>query len=303
MEVNERKTVGALARMAVLSLALAQSAPPLAIAEYVPPSEVAIRTKAYQPQDTNFPIGSYDYQISWQGIPVGIASIRTATTSRAGRKMFDVVATACSGRVLSWFYKLRHRSESVFSADDLKPQQFRSHQTENLNFADVAIDFAPDGWIRANVRKGRLNTEGRSEDVAFKSENATFDPVSAAFLVRSLPPDPAEDRSFDVFNGRDRYLISFHVVGRERIKVGGQERDTFKVRPSVKKLTDTEAERRIRKVYLWIAADASRAVVKLESEVLLGSISATLTGFVPGNAADTDPANAATSRYCAVSAN
>jgi Protein of unknown function (DUF3108) len=284
--VNGRQAVG----VASFFVAILQTSPPIANADYIPPSQVVVRTKAYQPQETNFPLGSYDYQISWQGIPVGSASIRVGTTYRDGKEMLDVEATACSGRVVSLFYKLRHRSESIFSAQELKPVEFLSQQTENSRFTNLKIDFSPDGSINAKIDKGRLNSAGKSEEVSFKSENTTFDPISAAFLARSLPVDPAEDLSFDVFNGEDRYLISLHVVGREKIKVAGKEYDALKIAPLVKKLTDTEGERRLRKVYLWVSTDGRREVLKLESEVLIGSVSAKLVRFVPDTSPEADMA-------------
>jgi len=288
--VNGRNAAGVASILwrVPLLVAVLQTSPPLANADYIPPSQVVVRTKAYQPQKTDFSGGSYDYQISWQGIPVGSASIRIGTTYRDGKKMFDVEAMACSGRVVSLFYKLRHRSESIFSAQELKPVEFLSQQTENSRFTDLKIDFSPDGLINARIRKGKLNSEGKSEEISFKSENATFDPISAAFLARSLPVDPGEDRSFDIFNGEDRYLISFHVVGREKIRLAGKEYDAFKIQPSVKKLTDTEGEKRVRKAYLWVSTDGSREVLKLESEVLIGSVSARLVRFVPDTAPEAD---------------
>jgi len=259
----------------------------IANADYIPPSQVVVRTKVYHPQKTDFPEGSYDYQLLWQGIPVGSAMIRVGTTYRDGKKMFDVEATAHSSRVVGLFYELRHRSESIFSARELKPVEFVSRQTENSRFTDLKISFSPDGLIHAKTTKGTLNGEGKSEEVSFRSENATFDPISAAYLALSLPVNPAEDLSFDVFNGRHRYLISFHVVGREKIKVAGKEHDAIKIKPLVKKLTDTEGEKRVRKVYLWVSADGSREVLKLESEVLIGSVSAKLVRFVPATSAET----------------
>ena len=269
-----------------LFIALLQTVP-IANADYIPPSQVVVRTQAYQPQETNFPRGSYDYQVSWQGIPVGSASIRIGTTYRDGKKMLDVEATARSGKVVNLLYELRHRSESVFSARELKPVEFLSQQTENSKFTNIEINFSPDGSIHAKTTNGNLNSQGKSEEVSFKSENATFDPISAAFLARSLPVDPAEDRSFDVFNGRHRYLISFHVVGREKITVAGKEYDAFKIKPLVKKLTDTEGEKRLRKVYLWVSTDGSREILKLEGEVFIGSVSAKLVRFVPDTSPET----------------
>src|SRR5215475_8960202 len=263
-------------RVALL-VAILQTCLPIANADYIPPSQVVVRTKAYLPEETEFPLGSYHYRVSWQGISVGSASVRIGTTQRDGKKMLDVAATACSAGVVGLFYKLRHRSESIFSAHELKPVEFLSQQTENSKFTNVTIKFSPDGLIDAKINKGRLNSRGQFDEVSFQSENATFDPISAAFLARSLPVDTSEDLSFDVFNGRDRYLISFHVVGREKIKLAGKEYDAFKVEPSVRKLTDSEGEKRLRKAYIWVTTDRSREILKLESKVAIGSVSAQLT--------------------------
>jgi hypothetical protein len=191
------------------------------------------------------------------------------------------VATACSSEFISLFYRLRHRSESIFSAQQLRPVEFRSQQTENARFTNLKIDFSPGGRVDATVTKGRSNGATSSKAVSFQSDNATFDPISAAFLARSLPMDPAQERSFDVFNGEDRYLISLQVMGREQIELAGRPHQAFKVRPQVRKLTDTEGEKRVRRVYLWVAADAGRELLKLESVVRLGAISARLIGFFP----------------------
>lgn len=255
-------------------------------ADYIPPSRVTVKTEAYQPHDTNFPRGFYEYQIAWQGVPVGSASIRIGTTYRGGKKMLDVEGTARSTKVVGVFYELRHRSESIFSAQDLKPVEFFSQQTENSRFTNIDVTFSPDGLIRSKIVKGKVNSPGKAEEVVFKSENATFDPITAAFLARSLPINPAEDLSFDIFNGQHRYLISFHVVGREKINVAGKDYDAFKVEPRVKKLTDTQGEKRLRKAYLWVSADGSREVLKLESEVFFGSVSAKLVRFVPDTSSE-----------------
>lgn len=73
-----------------------------------------------------------------------------------------------------------------------------------IPLTNLDIDFSPDGSIDARITKGRLNGPGKSEEISFKSENATFDPISAAFLARNLPMNPGEDFGFDVFDGQDR---------------------------------------------------------------------------------------------------
>jgi hypothetical protein len=259
----------------------------MASAEYIPPSKVVVQTKAYQPRQIDFPRGSYDYEVSWEGIPVGTATVRVGTTYRDGKKMLDVEATARSAGIVGLFYKLRHRSESIFSAEEIRPMLFVSQQTENARFTNLAITFSANGSINAKITKGKLNTEGKTEEVSFKSDNTTFDPISAAFLARSVLADAGQDVSVDVFNGKDRYLVTLRPMGREKINVHGKEYDAFKIVPTVQKLTDTEGEKRVRKVYLWLSSD-SREVLKVESNVRLGAVGAKLVRFVPDAGSEPD---------------
>ena len=204
--------------------------------------------------------------------------------------MHDVEATARSGGIVSLFYRLNHRSESIFSAQEFKPVAFSSGRRRTPGSPDLVINFSPDGLINAKITKGKLNTAGKSEEVSFKSKNATAIRLGGLF-AKSLPVNPAEDPSFEVFNGEDRYLISFHVVGREGIRM--RARSTTHSRSSRwSRSSPTPKGKRIRKAHLWVSADGSREVLKLESEVRVGSVSATLIRFVPDAAPEPDSARA-----------
>jgi hypothetical protein len=113
----------------------------------------------------------------------------------------------------------------------------------------------------------------------FHSENVTLDPITAAFVARSLPLELGLKREFDIFNGSHRYLITFDVASRETITIAGEKRDSFRVIPSVKKLTDSKGENRFRSASIWISADDERDVLKMDSKVYFGSIRVHLVGF------------------------
>ncbi len=237
--------------------------------------------------------------MNWQGIPVGSASITVhegpvALGDQAQpRDCFVVTAKAKTGKVISIFYTLKHLSESTFLADSLAPISFYSAQTENSKTKSREVAFSPDGLIHSALWKQGKDTP--EEEIDFKSENRTFDPISAAFLARSLPVGDDTVYTFDVFNGKHRFLITLSVVGREKIEVAGEQRESFKVVPTVKKLTDTEGEQRLRAATLWISADDKREVLKLKSEVLVGSVNAELERFIPGTGATAASARAALS--------
>src|SRR5262249_17816095 len=67
----------------------------------------------------------------------------------------------------------------------------------------------------------------------------------------------------------------------EEIKVAGQKVLADKIVPEVKRLTDTEGENRLRSCTIWISTDEQRNILKLESKVLIGSVTATLESVTP----------------------
>jgi hypothetical protein len=246
-------------------------------ADYISPQDVKIKTMDYHPGTTNFEEGTYRYQFSWQGIPVGEAQVDVEDKQIEGRSFLHVKASAQTGKFIDLFYRLRHTSESTFDAQSLKPQRFYSWQKENSREKIREISFDDNGKIRTTG----LNNGSVSDQIEFQSDNFTLDPISAAFVARSLPVQEGEELSFDVFSGKHRYLITFHVEGREKLVVGNKTYEAFRVVPSVKKLTDSEGETRLQSATLWVSADPSREVLKLESKVFVGKVSAKLIGFAP----------------------
>lgn len=306
-----------------------------AVADYIPPDLVDVHTERYHPEQTDFAVGTYNYSISWEGIPVARASVtvrpsggntakpavvqpsdapvqpqeaaqsssgvaKDAESSEPGAvkpiadtapdpELLRVTAAVQTGRFIDLLYRLRHSSESLFDVRTLQPLTFFSHQTENSKTKLRKVEFGRDGMISARLWKlDKKGNEVPEESRQFHTDNAMFDPITAAFFARSLPVDAGESRDFDVFNGKHRFLITMKVGPKETIKVKGKKYVTYPVTPSVKKLTDTEGENRLTSATIWITADDRRDVVRLESSVIVGSVTADLEGFTPWKSPNTD---------------
>lgn len=262
----------------------------VAKAEFIDPASIQIKTETYTPDFTDFKRGTYVYEVSWKGIPVAEASVEVdSQKTEEGKESYLVEAKASTNKVIDVFYKLRHSSDSSFDAESLRPMKFKSIQTENSRKRSSEISFGINGEISSfTERNGKIEDERK-----FMSDNLTLDPISAAFLARSIPIEIGKKVEFDIYNAKNRYLISFLVVEIENIKVenfnkkGEKEmRLAYKVVPTIQKLTDTEGEKRFSKGTIWISADEFRDVLKIESEVLVGSIGAYLKKFSPSSEAE-----------------
>jgi hypothetical protein len=261
-----------------------------ASADYIDPASIRVQTQKYVPETTDFRRGVYEYEVSWKGIPVADASIDIQDKENDSSSAYFVQAHAKTNKFIAIFYKLRHTSDSLFYTENLQPIKFSSRQSENSRSKSSQIVFGEDGKITSVIEKNGKVEEERS----FVSENLTLDPISAAFLARSIPIKVGSKAAFDIYNAKNRYLISFEVTAIEDIFLPGhsEKRKAFKVIPSLTKLTDTEGEKRFRKAEIWIAADDTRDVLKVESEVFVGSVSAYLKSFKPSQREkkkETDP--------------
>lgn len=256
-------------------------------ADYIPPGEVEVTTVNYQPVMSVAPERQYKYEISWQGISVADALVRTKSENRGNEPLMRVEALAHTGKAIDMLYRLRHRTLSVFKESTFESIRYSSRQTENSKERVRQVTFGRNGKIRAKLFK---NGE-KEEVIEFKSSNRTLDPVAAAFFARSLPIKVGEKFSFDVFNGKHRFLITFDVVGRELLEESGSKRYAFKVVPQVKKLTDSKGEDRLKSATIWISDDEQRDILRLESRVWIGSVVAKLVQAGPLTETPLTPVN------------
>ncbi len=247
----------------------------LLFADYIEPSQVKVETEKYPTSVNGLTPVKYTYDVSWQGIPVGAASVEVMESGQDNSALQDLVkikAEAQSTKLIDVFYKLRHESESTVKKSTFQPVKFQTWQKENAKIKTAQVEFLKGGVVNGIAEKdGKI--ERKNE---FKTDNFILDPISAAFFARSIPIEVGTKASFDVFNGKHRYLITFDVVAQEDMKIMGVVRRAFKAVPTVNKLTDTEGEKRLTAASIWIAADETRDILKLESKVFVGSVNASL---------------------------
>jgi len=241
----------------------------------IPAAAVQISTPAYTPLEGDFEpaLGSYEYDVSWQGIPA--ATVNVEITQDGPR--YRIVAAAETASAIDLFYRLRYRAEGIISALDLLPVRTVIDQRENSRHKNTRISFLESGEIESVRWKSGKDTEV----IRFNPNNFTLDPFSAAFLARSLPWESGQVREFDTFNGKTRYLISLTAREKIRMTVNGTPRDVWVISPRVRNLTNPEKAGKLREAKIYVTADSSREILQIVSEVFIGSVTTKLASFAP----------------------
>lgn len=240
-------------------------------------AKVEVKTPVYQPnfEDFKMQLGTYRYTVRWEGIA---AAELFLTVSQEGlRYKLEAKAKTYSG--IDLFYKLRYDSVGIISALDFSPIKTSIDHKENSRRNLTEINFSETGKVRAE----RRNHKDEIQTLDFDPHNFMLDPFSAAFLARSQDWEVGTSRTFDVFNGKSRYLITLTSVREETVRINDQPRRVWVIEPSVKNLVDQTQAKKLRRAEIFVTADESRELLLIKSNVFIGTVTTRLESFSPAN--------------------
>jgi hypothetical protein len=224
----------------------------------------------YQPKFFPFEDGERQlYRAHWNGlVSVASAAVNATPAVIDGRKVLQVQVEARSSRILDLIWKMRDTITSTFDAKALAPSQFKFSQRENSRIIDTEARYnhASRRWAVNRRQVGK-----RPKVYEFDSQN-TLDPISAAYLARSIEFKVGDRLYFKVFGGRYQYLLELHVEKKEPVELESGKVEAYKVIPRVQNITKKGYAGRLNEAAIWISADERRLPVKLSSKILFGTV-------------------------------
>ena len=247
----------------------------LVVAEEVAPEDVVISTPVYHPEfgKIDYPLGTYNYTVSWQGIPAADASI----SLKQNGLFYTVQASAKTYSGIDLFYKLRFSVTGIISTVDFLPTKTTIDHRENSRIKKTDINYLENGDISAVRSQEGKNTKS----ITFDPKNFTLEPISAGFIARGFDWEVGKSISLDTFNGKTRYLIELHCIDKKIIEVNDKQREVWVITPTVKKLTITDEKPKLKKAFIYLTADKEREVLQIDSEVFVGTVKTSLDSFTP----------------------
>jgi hypothetical protein len=213
------------------------------------------------------------YRASWNGIPVADAEIEAAPVWIDGKRFYSVRVEARSWKYLDVLWRMRDTIESIFDPESLEPRRFVFRQRENRKAIDTKAEFDPDArrWF---VRR-QQGSKVREYDFV---SSRTLDPISAAYLARTLELGPGERTELEVFGGRSRYRVVLQVEKKETVAAMGSLFEAYRVTPQIMNLSRSGYAGRLRQATLWVSADERRRPLRLVSEIFIGRVAIEMVG-------------------------
>ncbi|TLN04460.1 DUF3108 domain-containing protein, partial [bacterium] len=189
-------------------------------------------------------------------------------TDAEGRSQFTVTAKTNSG--VGFLYPLDISYNSTVGPD-FESILFTTSGREGWGDpVEKRVEFLKEEGVSKYYNKGALrNTVSVTPDV--------LDPISVIYYFRQKPlPEPGDETSFKVADGKRVADGKLKALSREKIKTPLGEFDTIKVEPEMKGVKGIFGKSPDAHMYIWFTDDEKRLMVKMVSEVSVGSFTALL---------------------------
>jgi hypothetical protein len=224
----------------------------------------------YQPKHYPFDGGErLVYHASWNGL-ISVASATVHTTSEwvDGQKFYNVRVETSSSKLLDLIWKMRDTITSKISADRLTPAHFTFSQRENRKVIDTVASFD------RTTKKWSVHRDERTKvkRYQFDEPNNMIDPITAAYLARSLDFKVGDHFYFHIFGGKHRYLLDLEVERKETIRLKSGNIEAFKFVPRLEDVMQEGYASRLNEAAVWISADERRLPVLLKGKTIFGSV-------------------------------
>ncbi|MBI3610006.1 MAG: DUF3108 domain-containing protein [Nitrospirae bacterium] len=212
------------------------------------------------------------YDISWAGVKVGRGILESESGEPLnGRDVLRVRSTAMSNRLISYFFPVQDRIESVIDANGLYPYRITIDQRHGLSQRHKEVHFDQDEHTAVMTAKGRTSK--------FEIPPQAQDILSSLYYFRAIPQlESGRSVFIDVHESKKNWKLEIQILDREMLKTVIGTIRTVKVKAIVlfEGILWDKGD-----LYLWLTDDERRIPVMMTGRIVIGSITATLSEVEP----------------------
>ncbi|MEX1188308.1 MAG: DUF3108 domain-containing protein [Bacteroidia bacterium] len=220
------------------------------------------------------------YRVHYGFVDAGEATIAVTQDSLkfANRPTFHVVGTGNTKSAFDWFFKVRDRYDSWMDEESLLPQLFLRRVDEGGFIINQDYRFNHQSNT-VNVKRSGTDKGRSTEGSVFELPHSTHDMISFFYFARSMNLTGVKIGdvvTVQTFFDEEVFPMQVKLIGRETLKTKAGKIRCLKLRPIIQKGRVFEEEEDLT---LWVSDDFNRVPVRLQADVLVGSIKMDLKGF------------------------
>jgi hypothetical protein len=216
------------------------------------------------------------YSISWYSIVGGTAELKVEEREYEGAPVYRIRSLAKSSTIVSLFFPVEDRIESLMDRDTLTALRLDVKQRQGKRRRARVTEFDQVNHTATVLKNGKTKV--------FDIPPGAQDSLSCLYYFRSLPPiQVGETVTIDVHESNKNWRLAIVALDKERIRTGAGEFDTIRTKAKVE-FEGVFLERG--DVYVWFTDDERRLPVRMDSKIKVGQISAKLIEYKPAAKAE-----------------
>ena len=213
----------------------------------------------------------FTYRVSWLGLHAATAVMEVGHAPPSnGRQMLRFLTTAMSSPVVTKFYAVDNRVESVVDAETFLPQRLLFRRREGRRKNDFDVTFHHTQGNVLSIKDGVPTT--------IPIPSGTQDSISCLYAIRNMSSlRPGFSQTMTVHHDKKNYRLEVRIEAIEKVRGPWGEVEAIRALAIMPFQGIFLNEGNIR---VWFTNDDRRIPVKMKARVVVGSVVADLVdGF------------------------
>ena len=197
-----------------------------------------------------------------------------------GKKSYSFSLSLVSSRVFSMFYSVDDKVTTYVDYESLVPSTYHLKVKESGQIKDSRAFFDHQKlfarfWMKKWTKKKGHEKLKKEWEILPYSQNV----FSAVFYMRTMPFQVGKTYSFRVANDGKNIIFKAKVVGTEKLNTEAGEFDTLVLKPTI------EVDgifKPVGEIKLWLSNDDRKYLIRLESDIKIGTLVFEATKIIPG---------------------
>lgn len=222
--------------------------------------------------------GTYYYDVFWQDIKVGKATISLTFND----DLYRITVQAKTKNSINVFYTLKYKGEVEMEPSPLKPLQATVRESTGSKSKNTSITFPQKNRAEGvEVESVKGHTKKVTERFAV-SETFILDPFSVVFIIRHLDWHVGMAEVFDIFTGKKQYQLQLLCHSVTNLTIKNQKRQAWVIIPETTDISKANGKKRAEfKIYL--SKDSKKEILKIKGVPRIGRIVAKVRKFEPAH--------------------
>lgn len=258
--------------LAVLPVSAAPRPSPTADGTVAPPawlSRVNTGPAGFFPPPRSF---TANYLVTWSDVEAARVEAKCVSPAGGSEIHTNIKAATTGGARL--LYKLDATGTCVADRRTLRPVRFEQRQDASGKHGYTRVDFTAQEAVRDNVDPSLPPPDPAKKPRHFPYPGM-YDMHSALLYLRSLPLADGDQKTFPVVASNTPYLVTITVQGHEKVKTRAGEYPAIVCSLALEKINKfgaLETHKGFKSARVWLSDDDDRLLLKIETQVFVGSV-------------------------------